>query len=218
MAYANNPMEIQEENEAPVRLTDIFHVVKSTPTVLVLWLICLGAIIVVWGLMPTLLSQIALIILFIFVMISTLLRQSELPVLSAVFLCFLVVSYWQAGHPDMQIYASIAVAALVPIIGLIGEKVNRGFKLISENQLFSHWLLLGLISAEVSTIFNNWPVSFFNRSLMASVVFYAFWQLFHIQHNNERRSLVAHFIFVGITVILVIGIIIWANFPHLTNF
>lgn len=216
MTYVSTRPDI--DDEPPVRLTDIFRVVKSAPLVLALWLICLSAIIIVWGLMPTFLSQVALIVLFILIFISTLLRQSELPVLSTIFLCFLVISYWQAKNPNLQIYATIAIAAIVPIIGLIGEKVNRSFKLISENQLFSHWLLLGLISAEMSTVFNNWPVSFFNRSLMASIVFYAFWQLFRIQHNNERRSLAAHFIFVGITVILVVGIIIWANFPHLTNF
>lgn len=168
--------------------------------------------------MPTFASQAALIALLILVIISTLLYQTELPILTTIFLTILVICYWMVVKPRFQLVELAAVALVVPALGMAGDRINRDFRQMEKNQVFSHWLLLGLMTAEVVAVFNFWPVSFFNRALLSSLVFYTIWHLLRIQHNVEqRRSYIAHFIFVGVAVIVVIGVMIWANFPHLIN-
>lgn len=196
----------------------MIKVIRSSPLVVIFWIICLTSIVIVWRLMPTVASQAALVVLLVTVIFSTLLYQTELPILTTVFLSILVIQYWLVTSPQYQILFIALSAFLVPAIGLAGDRINRDFRQMEKDQVLSHWLLLGLMTGESVSIFNNWPVSFFNRSLLTAIIFYTFWHLLRVQHNlDQRRSYIAHFVFVGVAVIVVIGIIIWANFPHLIN-
>lgn len=167
--------------------------------------------------MPSAKSQVALLLLMGFVVLSTMWKQTELPILTTIFLSLVLISYWQVNYPNWPIIGVVATAIVVPLLGLAGEKINRTDDTVEDHHLVSHWLLLGLISAEALTIFSYWPVSFFNRSLLTGIFFYAFWQLFRLP-EIKSRAIITHFAFVAVAVILVIGVIIWANFPQLAEF
>ena len=196
----------------------MLKVLRSSPLVVVFWLVCLATTVAIWRLMPTKLSQASLIILLVLVVGSTLLKQTELPIITTIFLSVLIITYWQIRYPSYELLYTVLVVALIPIIGMAGDIINRDFRQMDRDEVFSHWLILGLFTAESLAVFSRWPVSFFNRTLLTMIVFYTFWHYLRIQHNvDQRRSYIAHFIFVAVAVIVVIGIIIWANFPHLTS-
>lgn len=196
----------------------LVRTLRSTPMVLIFWLISFVAVIVLWRFMPSAKSQIALLLLLGFVVLSTLWKQTELPILTTIFLSLGLISYWQVIHPAWPIIGAVATALVVPMLGLAGEKINRSNAEMEDHHLVSRWLLLGLISAEALTIFSYWPISFFNRSLLTGIFFYTFWQFFRLQETSQTRGLIAHFAFVSVAVILVLGVILWANFPHLVSF
>jgi|GEM_PF-1294414 len=195
----------------------MIQTIRSSPQVVLFWLVSFIAIAVLWRFMPTAKSQIALLLLAVLVIISTLFKETELPILTTIFFAFFLINYWQINHQNLPIIGTVATAIAVPVLGLVAEKISSSTNAESHH-LVSQWLLLGLISAELFSVLNFWPVSFFNRALLGGIIFYFFWRYFLLVQENHRPTLVAHFIFVGLAAILVVGIIIWANFPHLIGF
>lgn len=191
---------------------------NASPLAVLFWLMAGAGAAVLWRFMPNFTAQIGLIILLALIIISTLKNQMELPVLSTIFLGFTIVHFVQAAKPEQPLLGAVATVIGVPLLGLIGEKIGSDEAYQEGHLVLGSWLLLGLIAGEAVSIFSLWPVSFINRALLTGVVFYTFWELIHIQRQEEARPYWGHFIFVGLTVIVVIGVIIWANFPHLITY
>lgn len=188
-----------------------------SPLAVLFWLIATGSIVVLWRFMPNSWTQIGLLILLGIIIFSTINRQADLPVLSTIFLALAVVHYFQATHPAWPLAGALLAIVLVPALGLAGEKLDRRDDLPDSHLVVGNWLILGLITAQAVSIFSYWPVSFFNRSLLTGTFFYTFWQMIIIQKTGETRRLITHFAFVTLTVIVIVGILIWVNFPQLIS-
>lgn len=78
-----------------------------------------------------------------------------------------------------------------------------------------HYPILGLIAAQSVTLFSFWPISFFSRTVLSGVLFYLMWQLILKNPQTSVRAEAGHFVFITVTAIVVIGVILWANFPQL---
>lgn len=191
---------------------------RLSPLPVFFWLIAAASISILWRFMPSFWAQLGLLILLVIIIVSTLKRQTELPVLSTIFLAVTVVHYYQIGHPDSPLIGALIAFIIVPAIGLAGEKLNPTESPSDNHLVVGSWLVLGFIIAQMVSVFSYWPVSFFNRSLLTGTVFYTFWQLIIIQKTNEPKRYVTHFAFVGLTVIVIVGIILWVNFPQLISF
>ncbi|HSX42353.1 MAG TPA: hypothetical protein VLE93_03310 [Candidatus Saccharimonadales bacterium] len=187
---------------------------RRTPSVIVFWVISAVATAVIWNSLPSLGAQIGLILFFGVIVLATLNKFMELPLVATVFFSILLVNDWLVGSRVSPIFGTFIIVAILPTIGLLSEII--GYEELQIRR--AHWALLGLLVAEANSLFYYWPVSFFNRTLLTGVVFYALWQLLRINEERAHLSYLAHFAFVALAVILVVGFILWANFPQLTVF
>lgn len=191
------------------------RLLKNTPSVVIFWLIPLVAVVVMWNSLPTLTAQIGLLLLYLTIVALTFGRYMELPLVATVFFSILVINDLSVAKHVAPIFSTVAIFFLLPAIGLLSEVI--GYEELQIRR--AYWAILGLLVAQANSLFYFWPVSFFNRSLMTGVVFYALWQLLRInEHKSSFRSYVAHFAFVGLAVMVVIGLIVWTNFPQLIAF
>lgn len=187
---------------------------RRTPSVVVFWLISAVATAVIWQSLPSVTAQIGVLLFFAVIVIATLNKFMELPLVATVFFSILLVNDWLVSSRVVPIFGTVIIVFILPIIGLLSEII--GYEELQIRR--THWAILGLLVAEANSLFYYWPVSFFNRTLLTGVVFYALWQLLRINEERAHTSYLTHFVFVGLTVILVVGLIIWANFPQLTVF
>lgn len=179
----------------------------------VFWAILLLGTVLTWRFLPTTTSQIAYIGLFVFSTIMILLRQGRIAGLSAMFLVLVSVNYWLL---DESINGIIGSATLILAATLIGRTIEETEQ--NSPAPIIYWILLGFGIAQINAVFIQWPISFFNRALLSGICFYLFWQLLEYRDDSSPYRLVGHFLFVAVAVIVVIGSIIWANFPQLTPF
>lgn len=183
------------------------------PHLAVFWAILVLGTVITWRFLPTTTSQIAYVLLFVFSTISILLKQGRIAGLSTMFLVLVSVNYWLL---DESINGVIGNAVLILAAVLIGRVIEETDDHVRTPITF--WLLLGLGLSQVNTIFSHWPISFFNRALLSGICFYLFWRLIELRDSSSSFQLVRHFLFVAVTVMVVVGSIIWANFPQLTPF
>lgn len=187
---------------------------RRTPSVIIFWIISAVAAALIWNSLPSVAAQIGLLLFFGVIIIASLNKYMELPLVATVFFSILLVNDWLVSSQTSPIYGTIIIVAILPTVGLLSEVI--GYEELQIRR--AHWAILGLLVAEANSLFYYWPVSFFNRTLLTGVVFYALWQLLRINEDRAHVSYLAHFAFVALTVILVVGFIIWANFPQLTAF
>lgn len=183
------------------------------PHLAVFWAILVLGTVITWRFLPTTTSQIAYVLLFVFSTINILLKQGRIAGLSTMFLVLVSVNYWLL---DESINGVIGNAVLILAAVLIGRVIEETDDHVRTPITF--WLLLGLGLSQVNTIFSHWPISFFNRALLSGICFYLFWRLIELRDSQGSFQLVRHFLFVAVTVMVVVGSIIWANFPQLTPF
>ncbi len=187
---------------------------RRTPSVVIFWVISAVATAIIWNSLPSVTAQIGVLLFFGVIVVATLNKFMELPLVATVFFSILLVNDWLVSSQAAAIYGTVIIAFLLPVIGLLSETI--GYEELQIRRV--HWAMLGLLVAEANSLFYYWPVSFFNRTLLTGVVFYAVWQLLRINEDRAEVSYAAHFAFVSLAVILVVGFIIWANFPQLTVF
>ncbi len=182
--------------------------------VVIYWLISAVAIVVMWNSLPSVTAQVGLLALFAVIVLATIYRFMELPLVATVFFSILLVNDWLVNGHGRPLIGTVILFLILPAIGLLSEII--GYEELQIRRIY--WAILGLLVAQINSLFYYWPVSFFNRSLLTGLVFYALWQLLRIDEPNAKRSYIAHFIFVGLAVMVVLGILLWANFPQLTAF
>lgn len=187
---------------------------RQRPSVVIFWLVSAVATAVIWNSLPSAAAQIGVLLFFGVIVIATLNRFMELPLVASVFFSILLVNDWLVSSRALPIFGTVIIVLLLPAIGLLSEVI--GYEELQIRR--AHWAILGLLTAEANSLFYYWPVSFFNRTLLTGVVFYALWQLLRINEEKAQVSYVTHFVFVSLAVIVVVGFIIWANFPQLIVF
>ncbi|MEX2012298.1 MAG: hypothetical protein WD970_00880 [Patescibacteria group bacterium] len=175
------------------------------------WAVMFAGLFVMWRLLPTGLSQISVLIL---VIVATVVgyRGNVLPtVYTTALIGLALINYVQASFALAPIVGSVAVFLLIVLITWIKNQ----FHSTSVGRLEA--VLLAFFVSQANSIASLWPVSFYNRALIVGLVFYLFWHIFE-QRDDGQVKLAGHFVFVGIIAILILGSIIWANFPQLLSF
>lgn len=164
-----------------------------------------------WRLLPTGLSQLGILVLVIISFLSER-RGNVLPTVYATALVGLsFINYVQASLRWPAISASVAVFGLMLLITTVKNRFHDGRVGRLEQ------VLLAFFVTQINSIASLWPISSFNRSLLTGIAFYVLWHIFE-ERESETVELGKHFAFAIFAAILVIGSIIWANFPQLLSF
>jgi len=170
----------------------------------------IGGIFVMWRLLPTGLSQLSILLLVIISVVLSYRGSALSTVYGTAFIGLALINYLQVSLNLDSIIASIGVFGLVTLITWVKNRFHN----TSVGRLEA--LLLAFIVAQANSIASLWPVSFYNRAIIVGLIFYLFWRIFDQSETSEK--LVGHFVFVSFIAILVLGGIVWANFPQLLTF
>lgn len=177
------------------------------------WIIVIATFFISWKFLPTVASQFAVGFILSLGLIASLFMQFELLFLLCVSSLIILANIALVNWPQLQIVWLSAFLAAVYICGLLRDVIRAQ---LGDIPTYLRWFVVAVLTTELLTMVNYWPVSFFDRTLMTLTVFFGLWKAFEV--DSERRSLRAHFVFVVLAVILVVGSIIWSNFPYLINF
>lgn len=166
-----------------------------------------------WDFLPSALTGNLLLALVALNGVLLYLRQLELPIFSNVALLLVLVHFWLGNG-----YASPLVASLVVFVGTstIGLVSAGTASFIGRDEILV-WSLVGLFTSQFATLTQFWPISYFQKSMLGTIVFYLVWQSWRVI-DSERRPILWHFIFVGLAVMVVIANIIWTTWPGLKTF
>jgi hypothetical protein len=174
----------------------------------------IASLIVIWPYTPSPAARLALLVAGVLMVFMVWLKKIDLPLVGAVLFSLVLAnfSYIKLSSP---LLASIIVFGSINVIGLTAGLIDQQSL---NRQTLVNWFLISLATTEVSSVVVFWPFSFFNRALITFLFFYALWYYLKIKEGGSNQSVLAHFIFVSLAVILVLGTLIWANFPHLRLF
>lgn len=176
------------------------------------WAVSAIGLIMMWQLLPTIISQAAVLILFIYSVISSYRGNVLISVYATAFIGLALFNYIQISYNLTPLIASLAIFGLVLLI----TWVKSSFHDNAVGRLEA--ILLAFFVSQVNSIVALWPVSFYNRALIVGLTFYLFWHIFQATSKETSPNMAKHFVFVAIVAILVLGGIIWANFPQLLTF
>jgi len=180
---------------------------------IIFWLIQVGITSLLWSVLPTYLGD--YLLLSLVVVNAGLLygRQFELPVLTNVVLTLALAHLWRGGGFSTPLLVSALIFTSVALTGLIVQ--STGGKVEHDDLLA--WFLIGLFTAESSTLMDFWPITYLQKSVICTAVFYLLWRLWTVV-DGERRQMIGHFAFVLLAVMVVITNIIWTTWPGLKTF
>lgn len=198
-------------------------VLKEFPKSLVfLWLLQIAVIGVLWDFLPSSLTGSLLLALAAINAILLYSRQLELPIFSNIALLLVLVHFWLGNG-----YASPFLASLVIFVGsaLIGLIFAGQHGSIGRDEILV-WSLVGLFTAQIATLTQFWPISYFQKSMLGTIIFYLVWQSWRVIRSSSStpidggkgRPILWHFIFIGLTVMVVMANIIWTTWPGLNSF
>jgi len=186
-------------------------------SLIILWLIQIAIIGVLWDFLPSSLTGNLLLTLAAVNGVLLYLRQLELPVFSTISLLLVLVHFWLGNGYTSPLLASLVVFVGSALVGLISAGSTGT---IGRDEILV-WSLVGLFTSQITTLTQFWPISYFQKSMLGTIVFYLVWQSWRLtgQANGEgRRSILWHFIFVGLAVMVVVANIIWTTWPGLKTF
>lgn len=170
---------------------------------------------IVWDALPRVSTQVSLAAAAFIIGLAATLRQVSYPIIGTPFFILLVASYYQSFLLVDPLIISALVILTLPLSNFYLYKIAR---LPIRRSDVTEWLFLGFLTAQINSLLLFWPFSFFENALVSFIAYYALWQLIRILQAPARRSLIAHFVFTCLAVIVVIGVIIWANFPQFRTF
>lgn len=179
------------------------------------WLVPLITLVIVDDTIPSAATRGALAVAAILVGLSASLRQLNYPVIGAPFFVILLANYYQSYLLIHPLFTSLIVMAGVPVIGLWARRVGR---LPVNQEHFIHWTVLGFLTAQINSLLAFWPFSYFENTLISFVAYYALWQVIQLFGSSDRRSILSHFVFTLVAVIVVVGALLWLNFPQFRSF
>lgn len=192
--------------------------VRNLSYSLYFYLVPLVSLYFVWPVIPQYSTLFALIVAAIVIGLSASLRQMSYPTVGTPFFILLLANYWLVSleyNDPLVIVITIFVLLMIPLTGLWARKINR---LPVDRGIVTYWLVLGFMTAQVNSLLIFWPFSFFENTLISFIIYYTFWQLIQLYDSASRKSLIAHFVFTLLAAIVVIGAVIWVNYPQLRTF
>lgn len=184
---------------------------------IIFWLIQCAIIIILWKVLP---HQPYTNVLWLLLVVNAGLiyfRQFELPILTNVTLILALANLWRGVSYFSPILNSALIFLGVALTGLIAAST---FEPIERENLLA-WFLIGLFTAEIATLVDFWPITFLQKSVLCTDIFYFVWQLWPILSpapGSSRRPILGHFIFVALAVMVVLANIIWITWPGLKTF
>lgn len=179
------------------------------------WIIPLISTGLVWDSLPRSATQLSLAIAAIIVGLAASLRQVNYPIIGTPFFILLIASYYQSFLLVNPLAISVLIMIALPLTTILLYRL-AGQKI--EHTTLVELVVLGFLTAQVNSFLLFWPFSFFENALVSFVTYYALWQLIQILHRPSTKSLIAHFVFTCLAVILVLGVLTWANFPQFRTF
>lgn len=168
-----------------------------------------------WDLLPTATSQLILVGLIIVGLLSSRRDNGDLILLMGIWLSVMKINFWVSIGAIGGLKAILFVLLATSFLGLLSEKTDSGQL---DRESFLRWPFLGYCLASLNSIIAYWPVSYFYQSLFTLIVFYAFWPLASDRIAQHPRTRAAHFIFITLAVMVVVGTIIWVSFPYWSIF
>ena len=169
-----------------------------------------------WDFLPSTLTSNLLVALTIINGILLVRRQFDLPIFSHVALLLALSHFWLGSNVVTGLVAALVVFAGTTFGGWIVQasvgKINRDEILI--------WFLVGLFTAQIATLTQFWPISFFQKSMLGTAVFYLVWQSWRVidpPSGTDKRPILAHFAFVALAVMVVLANIVWTSWPGLNT-
>lgn len=197
---------------------------------IIFWLLQVSCVVLLWNFLPTHLTSGLLLLLVIISGVMLSFRLFELPIFTNVALILTLAHFWTGDGRIVPVIGSTMILTGVVLTGLIADSFDsqqllpatgriqlREFLNLIERENLRAWCVIGLFTAEISALSDFWPVSYWQKSLLSTIIFYFVWQLWRIIGTN-RRSLLAHFIFVGLAVTVVVVNIVWTTWPGLKTF
>lgn len=182
------------------------------------WLVPLIVLAATWDSIPQAATQLGLVAVLVIVGLSASLKQINYPLIGTPFFILLLANYW-LFQQDISSPWIVPITAftliLIPLTGLFARQLGR---LPINREVTVHWLMLGFLTAQVNSLLIFWPFSFFENTLISFIAYYALWQLIQLFGTKSRRSVVAHFVFTLVAVIVVLGVLLWVNYPQLRIF
>lgn len=179
------------------------------------WIIPLISTGLVWDSLPRSATQLSLAIAAIIVGLAASLRQVNYPIIGTPFFILLIASYYQSFLLVNPLAISVLIMIALPLTTIL---LYRLAEQKIEHTTLVELVVLGFLTAQVNSFLLFWPFSFFENALVSFVTYYALWQLIQILHRPSTKSLIAHFVFTCLAVILVLGVLTWANFPQFRTF
>lgn len=161
-----------------------------------------------WNYLPTLLSQLIFVAMLVASLIFIASGNRDYILLATMTFVMLIINIGvvKGVLNNSQATLLIGFASFITIITFGSEK-------ISSSVLVA--LVLAFLTTQCYSVFGYFPVSVFNKSLLTSVSFYAFWHALELIQSNQQQKLISHFSFVFLVIIVIVGSIIWSNFPQL---
>lgn len=161
-----------------------------------------------WRYQPTALSQLIFVLLLILSLIAIARNSREYSLLCSTTFGYMIVSYFELRglRPDI---GTILIGLVSFGVAFINQTEFRRDQLLGS-------LILAFLTTQTFSIFSYFPLSLFNKSLLTAVSFYLYWQTMEMaMDRRSNKQFVAHFLFVTVVVMVILGGIIWSNFPQL---
>ena len=187
---------------------------KSLPKALIfLWLIQIAIIGVLWDFLPSSLTGNMLIALATLNGVLLYTGQLELPIFSNIALILVLAHFWLGNGYASALMASLVIFVVTALIGLISAGQNGP---IGREEILV-WSMVGLFTSQITTLTQFWPITYFQKSMLGTIVFYLVWQSWRVI-EFDHRPILGHFIFIGLAVMVVVVNIIWTTWPGLKTF
>lgn len=180
---------------------------------LVIWFSQITIVSVLWNFLPTQDTASLLIVLVFINAILLYKEQYDLPLLSSVILILSLAHFWQGSGFISPLVGSILIFIGVTSSGLVVNNLKHEY----NQEAGLAWFLVGLFTSQFATFTQYWPITFFQKSALGIIVFYLIWQSW-VGLKDEKGLSVNHFVFVLLTVIVLIVNIAWTTWPGLKNF
>lgn len=179
------------------------------------WIIPLVGTGLVWDALPRSATQVSLAAAAVIVGLAATLRQVNYPIIGTPFFVLLIGSYYQSFLLVNPLLISAVIMIVLPLVNVLLYRLAD--QKVTRNEVIE-FVVVGFLTAQVNSFLLFWPFSFFENALVSFVAYYTLWQLIHILNHAGTKSLIAHFVFTCLAVILVLGVLTWANFPQFRTF
>jgi hypothetical protein len=188
--------------------------IRFPAALVAIWIFWTLVVFLMWRFLPLPSTKVAVLLLLVVTFIESLRKKMMLGLFSSIVLLNIGLSY-AVGQAGLNLNVSTILFALgVFLIGMCYELIQFP---LDWRAHYLKWILLSLVASQSYGLFSYWSVSMFNRSLLILITFYSLW--FYLEKSDGSiKSVIGHFIFSLFIAILVLGGIIWANYPQLLTF